>query len=216
MAKSIRIAIVDDHASVRLGLRTELSEHEDLEVVGEAGDVQEAIDLVSRSSPDVLLLDMEIPGNAPDEDGVTVLSNLRKARSPARVLVYSGWQSEAYILSTLAEGVSGYILKTETLSTVVEAIRAVGGPSHEDGWFSRQVMARIARAKQSDLKLTRRELETLRLLHKTNEEIASSLGVFPNTVKKHVGNILAKFGVPSRTAAMERAFQMSLIPDRRG
>ena len=211
---AIRVAIVDDHESVRLGLRTEFERHSDIDLVGEAVDVQSALDLVRSTTPDILLLDMQIPGERDGEDGITVLSTLRKSQSPMKVVVHSMWDTEAYILSALAEDVSGYILKDERLHTVVEAIRFVGKPGNNE-WFSQKVISRIVRSKQAGLNLTPRERQVLPLLSKTNEGIAKTLGITPHTVKKHVGQILAKLGVTSRTAALEKALKQGIITKHR-
>jgi DNA-binding NarL/FixJ family response regulator len=210
--KHIRIAIVEDHESVRLGLRTELSHHDDIEIIGEAVTVEEAIALLLARAPDIALLDMEIPGENPNDDGISVLAALRKAKSTTKILVYTGWKTEAYILSALAEDVSGYILKDERLSVVTEAIRAIGNKTVTDGWFSHEVREKIRNSKQSGAKLTPRELDVLPLLSKRNEEIAEELNMSKHTAKRHTQNIFAKLSVSSRAAALAEAYSRGLVP----
>lgn len=209
MESPLRVVVVDDHDSVREGVRSALNKHRDIELVGEADSLEEAVELVEKHRPDVLLLDMEIDSAPPRQDGVTVISKVLQCSPETRILVYSAHRKEGYILGALAEGAHGYILKTEKLPFVVDAIRGVG--RGEGGWYSRAVMDRIARSKKSGHEPTRQELQILKRLDLSNKEIAKELGIAPNTVKKHVSSILAKLNIPSRGAAIVKAMKMGLI-----
>lgn len=206
---SKRVILVDDHEGFRLGIRTELEKHSDLEVVAEAVSVQSAIEAILAQRPDVVVLDMDIDGNRAENGGVSVAAALRRERIECPILVLSAFQREGYVLSMLAEGVAGYLLKTESLSSIVDAIRGVA--NGEEGWFSREIMAKITRSRRKGQELTRRELEVLQLLHLSNEELAETLHITVATAKKHVTSILAKLGVPSRVAAVHEAWRTGLI-----
>ncbi|HEX2979176.1 MAG TPA: response regulator transcription factor [Anaerolineaceae bacterium] len=136
--KHIRVILADDHAVLRIGIRNLLSHSPDIEVIGEAGDGFEALRLVNELNPDVLLLDMEMPGM----DGVEVARQLRMRVSPVRILALSAYNDRQYILSMLDQGASGYLIKDEAPGTIVEAVRSVA--KGERGWFSRKVAARMA------------------------------------------------------------------------
>ena len=210
--KPKRIVLVDDHEVFRLGIRTEIEQHSDLEVVAEAESVEAAVEAVAEHRPDVLVLDMDIRGPRAEDGGATVAAALRREGIDVAILVLSAFQREGYVLSMLAEGVAGYVLKSEPLSFIVDAIRGVA--RGEAGWFSREIMAKITRSRRKGQELTRRELEILQFLHLSNEELADTLHISVPTAKKHVTSILAKLGVPSRAAAVDRAWETGLITRR--
>jgi DNA-binding NarL/FixJ family response regulator len=134
---AIRVVLADDHAVLRLGIRNLLNRSPDIEVVGEAGNGFEAIQQVEALQPDVLLLDMEMPGL----DGVEVARRLRTQGSPVRILVLSAYNDKQYILSMLEQGAAGYLIKDEAPHTIIEAVHSVA--RGEQGWFSRKVAARM-------------------------------------------------------------------------
>ncbi len=134
----IRVVLADDHVVVRIGIRNLLSRSKDIEVVGEAGNGIEAIQLVDDLKPDLLLLDMEMP----ELDGVEVARRLRSAKSPVRILALSAYNDKQYIQSMLEQGAAGYLTKDEAPGTIIEAVRGVANGEH--GWFSRKVAARLA------------------------------------------------------------------------
>ncbi|MFL6263136.1 MAG: response regulator [Thermoanaerobaculia bacterium] len=204
--------LVDDHEGFRLGIRTELLKNPDLEVVAEADRVQSAIDKALAVQPDVLVLDMDIEGFRKEEDGATVAAALRSAGTTIPILVLSAFEREGYVLSMLAEGVAGYLLKTESLSFIVEAVRGVA--CGQRGFFSREIIEQITKSSRQGQELTPRELEVLQFLDLCNEDLAGKLRIKIGTVKKHVGSILAKFGVESRAAAISLAWQRGLISKR--
>jgi DNA-binding NarL/FixJ family response regulator len=207
---AIRVVLVDDHPVTRGGIRDLLDKAVDIEVVGEAGDGPEALRQVEELSPDVLLLDMEMPGMK----GVEVARQLQAATSPVRVLALSAYDDVEYIRGVLSSGAAGYLTKEEVPQTIVEAVRGVA--RGEQGWLSRRVAAQMAAWAQEELErteLTKRELEVLALVveGKTNQEIGLALGISDKTVEKHLEGIFGKLGVASRVAAAVHAVRDGLV-----
>lgn len=133
-----RIVIADDNAVVRSGIRNMLKKADDLEIVGEAGDGLEALALVTRLHPDVLLLDMEMPRM----NGREVTARLRQDASPVHILVLSTYDDPQYILSTLSSGVAGYIVKEEAPDTLIKAVRGIA--QGQIGWISQRLSSRLS------------------------------------------------------------------------
>jgi DNA-binding NarL/FixJ family response regulator len=182
----------------------------DIEVVGEAGDGPEALRQVEDLSPDVLLLDMEMPGMK----GVEVAQQLQAAGSPVRVLALSAYDDVEYIRGVLSSGAAGYLTKEEVPQTIIEAVRGVA--RGEQGWLSRRVAAQMAAWTQEEVgrtELTKRELEVLRWVveGKTNQEIGLALGISEKTVEKHLEGIFGKLGVASRVEAAVHAVREGLV-----
>ncbi len=207
---SIRVVIADDHPVMRDGIRNLLNKAIDIEVAGEAGDGVEALRLVEELDPDVLLLDMELPGLK----GVEVAQRLQAAGATVRILALSAYDDQEYIRGLLASGAAGYLLKEEIPETIVEAIRGVA--RGERGWVSRQVAAQMATWTQQETgstALTRREMDVLRVVveGKTNQEIALALGISDKTVEKHLEGVFAKLGVASRVEAAVHAVREGLV-----
>jgi DNA-binding NarL/FixJ family response regulator len=134
----IRVILADDHPVMRLGIRNLLSRSDKINVIGEAGNGFDAIRMVGELKPDVLLLDMEMPGM----DGVEVARRLREAESPVRILVLSAYDDRQYILSVLEQGASGYLTKDEAPDTIIDAVVSVA--QGQRGWVSRKVSARMS------------------------------------------------------------------------
>ncbi len=206
----MRVILADDHPVAREGLRHLLGKAIDIEVVGEANDGVEALRLVEKLAPDVLVLDMEMPGLK----GVEVAQQLRAAGSPVRILALSAYDDKHYILELLANGASGYLIKEEVPETIAEAVRGVG--RGEQGWVSRRVAAQIVAWTQEEAEktsLTQREEEVLRLVAagKTNQEIGLALGISEKTVEKHLERIFTKLGVISRVEAAVWAVRAGLV-----
>ncbi|MEA2218989.1 MAG: hypothetical protein QOJ35_1615 [Solirubrobacteraceae bacterium] len=209
----IRVLVVDDHAVVRQGLRTFLELQDDIEVVGEAADGEQALAAVVTLEPDVVLMDLVMP----QLDGVTAIERLRE-RSPAtRVIVLTSFLDEDKVLPAVRAGAAGYLLKDVQPAELVRAIRMVDrGEALLHPAVAARVMRELAgdgaRAERHEL-LTARELEVLGLLARgrANKAIAFELGVAEKTVKAHVGNILGKLGLSDRTQAALYAVREGLV-----
>lgn len=201
----IKVLLVDDHPVVRKGIRNMLSNAVGIGVVGEANSGAEGIKLAKQISPDVVLLDMELP----DISGNQVILELKSIQSPAIILALSAYADKEYIIGALANGASGYLTKEEVPENIIEAIRGVA--RGEQGWVSRQVAAHLAtwvqQEKEENKQLTPREVEVLRGVvdGKTNQEIAFNLGISEKTVEKHLDGIFTKLNVSSRVEAAVRA-----------
>lgn len=202
----IRVLLIDDHPIVRSGIRKLLEQANDIIVVGESDRGNDAVRMVKELSPDVLLLDMEIP----DKSGVEVAQELQKIQSHVSVLALSAHDDEEYVLSLLSSGAVGYLTKEEALDTIVDAVRGVA--SGEEGWFSRRAAARVAahtrrESKEEAVDLTDREKEVLALLSEgmSNDMIASKLVLSERTVRFHLTNIYRKLDVSSRAEAIHWA-----------
>jgi DNA-binding NarL/FixJ family response regulator len=209
----IRVLIADDHAVVRQGLRTFLELHDDIDVVGEAADGEQALAEVAALEPDVVLMDLVMPGL----DGVGAIERLRELGSGARVIVLTSFLDDDKILPAVRAGAAGYLLKDTEPAELVRAIRIVDGG---DALLHPAVAARVLRevvadgdrAQRHEL-LTPREREVLGLLARgrANKAIALDLGVAEKTVKSHVGNILGKLGLSDRTQAALYAVREGLV-----
>ena len=216
---TIRILLVDDQALFREGLQTLLSVHDDLQVVGEAGNGQEAIAAVEKLSPDVVLMDLRMPVL----DGVAATRQLTQSAPSSRIIVLTTFDDDDTIFDGLRAGAVGYLLKDVPSAKLVEAIRAAArGESFLQPSVAAKVVAEFSR--MSGLKtadpqqelvepLSERELEILGVLATgaSNREIANALFITEGTVKNHVTNILGKLGVRDRTQAALKAKEMGLI-----
>jgi DNA-binding NarL/FixJ family response regulator len=189
------VLIVDDHPAVRRGLRTFLELADGLEVTGEAADGEAALDLAERTAPDVVLLDMVLPGM----DGVAVLHELRRRDLPARVLVITSFTDRSRLLPAVRAGARGYLSKDVDPHALVAAVRAV----HAGHLLLEPEAAGALLGTAADETLTSREREVLALIAdgRSNREIAKALVVAEKTVKTHVSSILLKLGLADRTQA---------------
>jgi two-component system, NarL family, response regulator len=201
----IRILIVDDHPVVCSGLTSMLSEQVGIEVIGSAASGEEALTIVQRDRPDLILLDLRMPGM----DGIGVLHALKKFEKPPRVMVLTSFEKEEDIYRAIRAGAQGYLLKDTTESEMIAAISAVHAGKR---YIPRHIAARLAdRMMRSDL--TGRELQILELLAQgsTNKEIAAALDISDNTVRHHVNNIMDKLEVSDRTEAVATAMRSGLL-----
>jgi len=216
---TIRILLVDDQALFREGLHTLLSVHDDLEVVGEASNGQEAIAAVAKLAPDVVLMDLRMPVL----NGVAATRQITQSAATSRVIVLTTFDDDEYVFDGLRAGAVGYLLKDVPSAKLVEAIRAAArGESFLQPSVAAKVVAEFSRlagpgtaVPQQDLvePLSERELEILAVLASgaSNREIANQLYITEGTVKNHVTNILGKLGVRDRTQAALKAKEMGLI-----
>ena len=196
----IRILVADDHAVVRQGLRAFLSLQEDMEVVGEAEDGEQAVAAAARLEPDVVLMDMVMPG----VDGVEAIRRIRDVRPQTRVLVLTSYADDTKVVPAVRAGAAGYLLKDVQPAELAAAIRTIaGGGALLAPAVTARVLAEIAAGGRPDPGLTAREREVLGLLARglTNRQIAAELVLSEKTVKTHVSSILGKLGLPDRTQA---------------
>jgi two-component system, NarL family, response regulator LiaR len=208
----IRVVLADDHAVVRQGLRTFLDLQDDITVVAEAADGEAALDAVALHDPDVLLLDLVMPGT----DGLGALRRLRERDSRARVIVLTSFGDDDKLFAALRGGASGYLLKDVEPAELVRAIRSAhAGQSPLSPAVATRVVEEIATgggpAAADDL--TPRELDVLCLIARgrSNKVIARELGVAEKTVKTHVSHILGKLGLTDRTQAALFAVRQGLV-----
>lgn len=206
----IKILVADDHPMLREGLVAVLGTQPDFEVVGEASDGAEVVRLARRLRPDVILLDLQMPG----VDGVAALNELRDAGSEARTVVFTAYDTDERILGALRAGARGYLLKGASRAEIFSAVRTVGsGGSLLEPAVTSKLLDSMDTRREPHEGLTPRELEVLALLALglPNREIADRLFVTERTVKFHVGSILAKLGASNRTEAARLAAQHGLI-----
>lgn len=210
MNEQIKILVADDHPMLREGLVAVLATQPDFEVAGEAADGAETVRLAGTLEPDVVLLDLEMPGT----DGVAALGELRAAGSEARALVFTAYDTDERILGALRAGAQGYLLKGASRDEIFSAIRTVAaGGSLLEPSVTARLLENIDGAPGD---LTPRELEVLTLLADgmPNGEIAGKLFVTERTVKFHVGSILTKLDAANRTEAARIAARRGLVEPR--
>jgi DNA-binding NarL/FixJ family response regulator len=210
----IRVLIVDDHPVVREGLAAMLSTQRDLLVVGEAGDGAEAEQKVEELSPDVVLMDLEMPR----VDGPEAIQRIRGKHPDAKVLVLTAYDTDERILDAVQAGAQGYLLKGAPREELFRAIRVVNqGGSLLEPVVAHKLLGRMGkmlnRQEAPGEQLTERELEVLQLLVKgaRNKEIAAQLYITERTVKFHTSIIFQKLGVTNRSEAITAALQRRLV-----
>ena len=213
----IRVVLADDQALFREGLRTLLSTRAEIDVVGEAANGQEAVALVGRLQPDVVLMDLRMPGT----DGISATAHIRQHWPAIPVLVLTTFDDDASLFGALRAGAAGYLLKDVSSDTLMSAITAASrGEAFLQSTVTGRVVAAFARLMESGgpraealvMPLSPREREILSLLGScaSNKEIADRLCLAEGTVKNHVTNILTKLDVRDRTQAALRARQLGL------
>ncbi|MBV9799576.1 MAG: response regulator transcription factor [Solirubrobacterales bacterium] len=212
----IRVLIVDDHAVVREGLRTFLELQDDVEVIAEAADGEEAVESAQKLRPDVILMDLVMP----KLDGVAAMRRLHDLLPDARVIVLTSFLDEDRLLPAIQAGAAGYLLKNAEPAELARAIRAAhAGEAIIDPTAAARLVRAIAdvptpSASDPD-RLTRREHEVLELIARgqSNKRIAFALGISEKTVKTHVGHVLAKLDVTDRTQAALLAVREGLVSE---
>ncbi|PRY15901.1 response regulator [Kineococcus rhizosphaerae] len=204
-----RVLVVDDHPVVRGGLEGLLRAAGDLEVVGTAGDGHEAVELVGRLHPDVVLMDLRMPGM----DGATATGRIRREHPSVHVLVLTTYETDADIVRAVEAGATGYLLKDTPLAQLAESVRAAArGETVLAPLVAARLTARLRSPGHEGL--TRRELEVLAAVSRgsTNAEIGRELFIGEATVKTHLLRAFAKLGVDDRTHAVTVAIQRGLLP----
>jgi len=209
---TIRILIVEDQRIVREGLRAVLEDEDEIAIVGEAANGQEAIDLFMQLQPDVVLMDLQMPMI----DGPEATRRIREQSPDARILVLTTYATDEFIFKALRAGAQGYLLKDASANELLGAIHSVhaGQTLLAPAVAARLVLGMSAGGAYSNTPvLTPRELEVLTLLGqgRSNGEIATMLVIAPRTAKVHVQNILSKLGATNRTEAVSLAVKQRLI-----
>jgi NarL family two-component system response regulator LiaR len=208
---SVKVMIVDDHTIVRQGLSMLLTVDPELEVVGEAANGAQALELVQELQPDVILMDLLMPVM----DGITAIKRLRQDFPDIEILALTSVLEDASVVEAVRAGAIGYLLKGSEAQELRAAIKAAAAGQVQ---LSPQALARLMQEMREPVpankEFTKRELEVLSLVAqgKANKEIAEQLQVVEKTVKTHVSNILDKLGVQSRTQAALAAVQLGLVP----
>ncbi len=228
MSTHIRVVIVDDQPLMRQGFRMILGAQGDIDVVGEAGDGAAALTVIDETSPDVVLMDIRMPGL----DGIEAARRITGADDPGhgpgsvcRVLILTTFGHEEYVVDALRAGASGFLLKDATPEELVNAVRVIAaGESLLSPAVTTRLLARVLPTLESAghapdrhrgvlSQLTDREIEVLQLLARgcSNAEIASDLYISETTVKTHISHLLAKLGLRDRVQAVVAAFEMGLV-----
>jgi DNA-binding NarL/FixJ family response regulator len=215
--QKIRILIADDHTLVREGTRERLEREEDFEVVGEAADGEEAVELARQLKPNVAIIDIAMP----NLNGIEATKQIKANQPATSILVLSAYDNDQYIYAVLEAGASGYLLKNVRGAQLVDAIRDVSaGEVVLDPHVARKVVQWFSTMSHGKSvveglpdHVSERELEVLKLAAKgmSNKEIASELALSVRTVQSHLGNIFDKLGVSSRTEAVLRALNEGWI-----
>ena len=212
----ISVCLVDDQTLVRQGVRSLLDLSEDIRVVAEARDGAHALEIIPTLKPDVVLLDMRMPGMS----GLDVLNELRTRQQLPPTIILTTFDDDQLVLAGLKAGARGYLLKDVSLEQLVDAVKTVaGGGSLVQPVVTQRLLQGLEHMQNNFASLDRpdpltdRETEILRLMAGgySNKEIANSLGVAEGTVKNHVSNILSKLGVRDRTRAVLKAFELGIV-----
>lgn len=212
-----RVLIVDDHPMVRDIIRLACSDRSELEVIGEAGTGPEALDKCRTLSPDVLVLDLGLPGIS----GLDVIRQLRREESALRILVVSGRGDRSAIFESARVGADGYLEKTGSVQDIAAAVEAVASGTQvfsvDHQRIAHEVLGELARKSREAAfmvsSLTRRERQILQLIAQglTSRQMASTLGVSQRTVETHVANLYDKLDVRTRVQAVHRGIELGLI-----
>jgi DNA-binding NarL/FixJ family response regulator len=217
----IRVLVADDQALVRGGFRSILETQPDIDVVGEAEDGHEAVELAAATSPDIVLMDIRMPRL----DGIAATSAILASATGTKVLILTTFDLDDYVYDSLAAGASGFLLKDAGPEQLTEAIRVVAaGDALLAPSVTRRLLAEFAQVRPRDTapppafeELTPRELEVFRLIARglSNAEVAQELIVSETTVKTHVARVLMKLGLRDRVQAVVLAYESGLAMPRR-
>lgn len=211
----IRVMITDDHLIVREGLRLILETADGIELVGEAKDGAECLELVEKLNPQVILMDLQMPRM----DGITAIEHLRKDYPEIAIVILTTYNEDDLMIRGLQSGARGYLLKDSSRENLIDTIQAAAKgetllkPEILSRVLSKRVSSSKESASQTESILTERELEVLQSASRgeRNKEIAYKLGITERTVKAHLASIYQKFGVDSRAAAVAIAAQKGML-----
>ena len=205
IAGAIRILLVDEHPVVRAGLTSMLSTIPGLDVCGAASSGEEALQMVDSEKPDLLLLDLRMPGMT----GIELLKAIRAKTSPPKTLVLTSYESDEEIYRAIEAGAQGYLLKSTPQAEIVAAIQTVHSGRHH---IPPRIAARLAERMVRSA-LTQRELEILEMVVRglTNKQIGHALQISENTARNHINSIIRKLDVSGRTEAATAAIQQGLV-----
>ena len=214
---SIRVLLADDHAVVRAGIRQILEHAEDIKVVAEAEDGEEAERLIAEHIPDVAVLDIQMP----KASGIEVTRWVRAHHREVGVLILTAYDDDPYVFAVLQAGANGYVLKTASPAEIIQAVRDVHeGKSALDPAITQKVLAQITSQRETPQieHLTEREMEVLTLVAKgyTNKAIGAQLDISDRTVQGHLAKIFTKMNASSRTEAVMRAISFGWLPSDLG
>ena len=214
---SIRVLLADDHNIVRAGVRQLLESADDLNVIAEAGDGEEAQALIQQHKPDVAVLDIQMP----KASGIEVTRWVRSHLPEVGVLILTAYDDDPYVMAVLQAGANGYVLKTGQADELIQAVRDVyEGKSALDQTITRKLMSSIFKGPEKNMvePITDRELDVLQLAAKgyTNKAIGVQLNISDRTVQGHLAHIFAKLQANSRTEAVMRAVSLGLISQSSG
>jgi len=201
----MKVMIVDDHFVVRSGLVASLELEDDIEIVAESESGEAAPDLYKMARPDVILMDLQLPG----WNGIETTERLLELDAAARVLVFSTFARDDEIQAALDGGAKGYLQKTADRAELIDALRRVSAGEH---YLAPDIAARLAGLRLGPA-ITLREREILSLIAKgrANKEIAAALGIAEDTVKRHISNVLQKLGVSDRAQATAEAIRRGIV-----
>ncbi len=209
----IRVMLADDHPMTRDGLMANIETQSDMEVVGEAGDGEEAVRLARQLRPDVIMMDLQMPKMG----GVEAIQHILAADPEVKIIILTTFDSDEHIFPGIEAGAKGYLLKDASREVIFRAIRAASrGESLLEPVVASRLMERykqLSRKGPADDTLSEREVEVLRLMAKgyRNKEIARDLVITEKTAKAHVSNILSKLGASDRTEAVTMALKRHII-----
>jgi DNA-binding NarL/FixJ family response regulator len=209
----IRVAIADDHRLFREGLRRLLELENDIEIVGEAKDGGEAVDMILSTEPDIVLLDI----NMPKMDGGQVVKHLKNSNLRTKFVAITAYDDEEHLAALSAIGINGYILKSSSMPDLLSALHSVdNGESYVDPKVAGKLLSSFQKRKEEQdvmLLLTQREKEVLYWLSQgfNNAEISAKMVLSEKTVKNHVSHLLKKLGLNDRTQAAVLAWRMGLV-----
>lgn len=204
LPQKIRVMLVEDHILMRVGLKTTTEGEPDMEVVAEVADGRQVLDSFRAHKPDVVLLDLRLPGM----DGLQIIKLLRQQNPDARIVILSSYGGGDDITRAIQSGASGYVLKSMPLEQMLQAVRVVKAGGQ---YFPREISDRVNQRIQSDI--SSREIEVLRLIAQgnANKEIGAKLGISEGTVKNHLTHIFIKLGAADRAQALTIAVKRQLI-----